>query len=546
MSLTLVLGGTRSGKSARAEALAHATGLPVRYVATADGGDPTMAERIRVHVARRPVAWTTVEANGSLAGALAERDGACVLLDGLGPWIATVLHRAGAFDAAEPAALARVRETVLADIERLARATADDPAPTIVVAEEASQGVLPPDVASRAWLDLLGEAVQRLAAVAERVELVVAGRPLALAAPPDLLPSMPLAGPAPSTGAAPGAHAPGLAALRRHGDGDVRPGYADHAVNVLGGGPPEWLRAALHAALDEDAGAYPRETAALEAIAALHGRAPADIVPTNGAAEALWLLPAALRPRLATCVHPGFTEAEAALRAHGVAVARVLRDPERGFALDPDAVPDEADLVIVGNPASPSGTLDPASALLALRRPGRTVVVDEAFMDLVPGEPGSLVREPLDDVIVVRSLTKALAIPGLRAGYAAAAPALAERLRAVRPAWSANALALAALAVAARRPDALAAAAERARREREDLARRLAAIPGVRAWPGAANFILVEVDDGPALVAALREQAIAVRPAASFPGLGPGHIRLTARAPAQNARLAAALEEALA
>jgi histidinol-phosphate/aromatic aminotransferase/cobyric acid decarboxylase-like protein/adenosyl cobinamide kinase/adenosyl cobinamide phosphate guanylyltransferase len=555
VSLTLVLGGTRSGKSARAEALAQATGLPVRYVATADGGDPAMAERIGAHVERRPPAWTTVEANGSLAGALAERGEACVLLDGLGAWIATALHRAGAFDRAEPKILVRVRETVLADVAQLARAAAETDAPTIVVAEEASQGVLPADAASRAWLDLLGEAVQRLAAAAERVELVVAGRPLALgggAEPASIAsPAAPLAPPPvsppslPPAGAAPAADED-VAALRRHGDTDVRPGDADHAVNVLGSGPPAWLREALHAALDSDAGAYPREQDAVAALAALHGRTPDEIVPANGAAEALWLLPAALRPRLAAVVHPGFTESEAALRAHDVPVVRVLRDPGHGFALDPDAVPDEADLVIVGNPASPSGTLDPATALRALRRPGRVVVVDEAFMDLVPGEPASLVREPLDDLIVVRSLTKALAIPGLRAGYAVAAPPLAARLRAVRPPWSANALALAALAAAAQRPDQFAAAAERAQREREDLAQRLAEIPGVRSWPSATGFVLIEVADGPAVVAALRARAIAVRPAASFPGLGAEHIRITARDPEANARLADALAEALA
>jgi histidinol-phosphate/aromatic aminotransferase/cobyric acid decarboxylase-like protein len=155
------------------------------------------------------------------------------------------------------------------------------------------------------------------------------------------------------------------------------------------------------------------------------------------------------------------------------------------------------------------------------------------------------VRERLGDVIVVRSLTKALAVPGLRVGYAVAAPALAARLRAARPPWSCNTLALAALAAAAQHPDAIAAIAERAAAERADLAARLAAIPGVRVWPAAANFCLVEVADGPAVVAALRGRAIAVRPAASFPGLGPGHLRITARAPAANARLAEALAEAL-
>jgi histidinol-phosphate/aromatic aminotransferase/cobyric acid decarboxylase-like protein/adenosyl cobinamide kinase/adenosyl cobinamide phosphate guanylyltransferase len=607
VTVTLVLGGTRSGKSARAEQLARGTGLPVRYVATADGSDPSLADRIAAHVARRPAAWTTVEASEDLAGAvraavagggacagragLGEPCGAgaaadaarvggsgrdepcgagaaadaarvggsgrdepcgagaaadaapvCLLVDGLGPWIATLLHCAGAFDDPSRERLARVREEATEQIDRVVatmRATAAAGGAAIVVAEQAGEGLLPPDRASRAWLDLLGEATQRLAAAADRVELVVAGRPLQLGragGPDDRRP--PWASNVRSS--------PETAALRTHGDTAVRPGDADHAVNVRAEGPPPWLRDALERALADDATRYPSEAAACAALAALHGRAPEEVVPANGAAQALWLLPAALRPRLAACVHPGFTESEAALRAHGVEVVRVLRDPACGFALDPAAVPEEADLVVVGNPASPSGTLDPAAALLALRRPGRTVVVDEAFMDLVPGEPGSLARESLDDVIVVRSLTKSLAIPGLRAGYALAAPALADRLRAVRPPWSVNALALAALTAVAGRPEALAAAAERTREEREDLQSRLAAIPGVRTWPAAANYCLVEVADGAAVAAALRARRIAVREAASFPGLDARHLRLTARIPEENARLCDALAEAMA
>jgi histidinol-phosphate aminotransferase len=524
MTLTLVIGGTRSGKSAHAERLAHACGLPVRYLATADPGDPAMAERIAAHAARRPQEWATVQAGAQLADALADAAATCVLLDGLGVWIAGLMHRADAFQQPSPEALGRVRAAVLAQVEELVRASQAHPQTAlIVVAEQAGEGVLPAEPASRAWLDTLGEATQQLAACAGRVELVVAGRPLSLAGSP----------------------APADATLRVHGDSAVRPGDADHAVNVLAGGPPTWLAQELSDALARDTARYPDERVATEALAALHGRAAEEIVPTNGAAEALWLLPAALRPRLAACVHPGFTEAEAALHAHGVPVIRVLRERERGFALDPRAVPAEADLVIVGNPASPSGTLDPASALRALRRPGRVLVVDEAFMDLVPGEPASLVRERLDDVIVVRSLTKALAIPGLRAGYAVAAAPLAQRLRAVRPPWSANALALAALAAAARRPDALAALAERVRAERADLEARLASVAGVRSWPSAANYCLVQVADGPAVLAALGERRIAVRGCASFPGLGAHDLRLTARTPPENERLVAALAQAV-
>ena len=480
MTLTLVVGGTRSGKSARAEALAAASGQPVRYVATADATDESLRARIAEHAARRPAGWTTVELGAehpSLARALGGDDGTCVLIDGLGPWLGALLHRLDG----------GAREAALGDLDAVL-AAARAGREVLVVAEEAGHGLLPPDAVSRAWLDLLGEAVQRLSAAADRVELVVAGRSVVLGGPV----------------------AADIAALRR------------------------------------DAGRYPDERAATAGLAALHGRAPEEIVPTNGAAEALWLLGAALRPALAACVHPSFTEGEAALRAHGVPVARILRRAEDGFALDPAAVPAGADLVLVGNPASPTGTLDPASALLALRRPGRVLVVDEAFMDLVPGEPASLVREALEDVIVVRSLTKSLGIPGLRAGYAVARPALAARLRNVRPPWSANALALAALAAAAQRPEALAAAAERATAERADLERGLGTIAGLRTWPAGANFCLVAVPDGPRVVAALRERGIAVRPAASFPGLGPEHLRLTARGPAENARLVSALAEAVA
>jgi histidinol-phosphate/aromatic aminotransferase/cobyric acid decarboxylase-like protein/adenosyl cobinamide kinase/adenosyl cobinamide phosphate guanylyltransferase len=546
MTLTLVMGGTRSGKSARAEQLALASELQVRYVATADSGDPAMAERIGAHVARRPREWSTVQAGTRLADVVDGAEGMCVLVDGLGVWIACAMHRAGVF--AEPraegtddggsaareadrtareahsTALADIRAEILEDIdELLCAATATRVGLLIVVAEQAGEGVLPAERTSRAWLDTLGEATQHLGAAAASVELVVAGRPLQLARP------------------VPARHEE----LRIHGDSAVRPGDSDHAVNVLAGGPPQWLRSALQDALDEDVSTYPDERDTMIALAALHGRDPEEMVPTNGGAEALWLLSAALRPALAACVHPGFTEAEAALRAHGVPVVRVLRERERGFALDPQAVPAQADLVIVGNPASPSGTLDPAATLLALRRPGRVVVVDEAFMDMVPGEAGSLVGERLADVIVVRSLTKSLAIPGLRAGYAVAPPALAARLREVRPPWSANALALASLRAAASHPDELAATASRATAEREDLERRLATVVGVRTWSSAANFCLVEVADGPAVLAALREQRIAVRAAASFPGLGAGDLRLTARAPEANERLVAALTQAL-
>lgn len=177
MSLQLVIGGTRSGKSRRGERLAAATGQPVRYIATADAGDLAFAERIRAHESRRPAEWTVVESGTNLRAVLGgdlDNTAECVLLDGLGVWIATVFHHAGVFEAPNAALLARVRTEVLRDVDAIIELAAR--VEMIVVAEEAGQGVLPADRASRSWLDLQGDAVLRLADAAARVELVVAGR----------------------------------------------------------------------------------------------------------------------------------------------------------------------------------------------------------------------------------------------------------------------------------------------------------------------------------------------------------------------------------
>ena len=221
--------------------------------------------------------------------------------------------------------------------------------------------------------------------------------------------------------------------LRHHGDAELAPGLVDLAVNVRPGGTPSWLRDALAGSL-ADLGAYPDAGPARAAVAARHDRPVDEVLLTAGAAEAFVLLARALRPRCAVVVHPQFTEPEAALRAAGHPVRRVvLRWP---FTLDPAAVPADADLVVVGNPTNPTSVLHPADALAALARPGRTLVVDEAFADCVPGEPESLAaRRDIPGLVVVRSLTKTWGLAGLRIGYvladAATGPTARRRAAAV-------------------------------------------------------------------------------------------------------------------
>src|SRR6266545_4894704 len=237
--------------------------------------------------------------------------------------------------------------------------------------------------------------------------------------------------------------------LRHHGDVDAEPGLLDFAVNVRGDRPPRWLLDRLTAALAR-IGRYPSAADDLRARAAVaerHTRRPEEVLVLAGASEGFALLPN-LRPRLACVVHPAFTEPEVALRDANVPVHRVILEADDGYTLRPELIPDEADLVVVGNPTNPTSVCHPATTLRALARPGRVLLVDEAFMDAVPGEPESLIGDT-HGLIVLRSLTKTWALPGLRAGYAVAEPTLLARLAANRPQWPVGTLVLEAVTACA-------------------------------------------------------------------------------------------------
>ncbi len=338
-------------------------------------------------------------------------------------------------------------------------------------------------------------------------------------------------------------------ALRHHGDVDAEPGLLDFAVNVQGTAPPRWLRDRLADTL-EDLGRYPsaaHDERAREAVAARHGRHPDEVLLLAGSAEGFALLPG-LRPRLGAVLHPGFTEPEAALRAAGVDMVRVLTDERDGHRLRPAAVPVGADLVVIGNPTNPTGVLHPVADVRALTAPGRVLLVDEAFADAIPGETESLAGER--GPLVFRSLTKTWALAGLRAGYALGDRALLARLAAPRPPWPVSTLALEAV-IACCEPRALDEAAAAARRlveERAAQAGVLAAVPGVTVLPGTAPYLLLRLPDGRGerIRADLRAAGVAVRRGDTFPGLGPDHIRVAVRPAAAVAHLAAALRDSAA
>jgi histidinol-phosphate aminotransferase len=335
--------------------------------------------------------------------------------------------------------------------------------------------------------------------------------------------------------------------LRHHGDREVAPGLVDLAVNVRLPAPPDWLRQRLADTLG-DLAAYPDPVAARAAVADRYGRRISEVLVTAGAAEAFTLLARALRPGVdvhhPVVVHPQFTEPEVALATAGHRVHRVILPADDGFRLTAARVPERADLVVIGNPTNPTSILHPADELRRLARPGRVLLVDEAFLDAVPGEPESLAGMDLPGLVVVRSLTKTWGIAGLRAGYLVGDEQIVARIAEQQPPWSVGTPALAAVRAcleppALRMAEELAAETERHRGVLVDGLRGLGlAVVG----PARGPFVLVRVGtDGERIRYGLRRAGYAVRRGDTFPGLGPEWIRLAVRDPEVTTAFLAAL-----
>jgi cobyrinic acid a,c-diamide synthase len=204
-------------------------------------------------------------------------------------------------------------------------------------------------------------------------------------------------------------------------------------------------------------------------------------------------------------------------------------------------VPIDADLVVIGNPTNPTSVLHPGETVRALVRPGRLLVVDEAFMDAVPGEPATLLDGgPLDGVLVLRSLTKTWGVAGLRAGYVVGDPAAIAALRAQQPPWSVSTPALAVIEATLTRRARTSAAESAAELTgwRDLLVDGLAEL-GLNVTPNPSGpFVLVDAHDWEVghrpgwLRIALRDRGFAVRRCDTFPGLDAGWLRIAVRDPA--------------
>lgn len=162
-SLTLVLGGAASGKSAWAENLLVNSGLKPVYVATGRGMDAEMQAKIKIHQIRRGAGWSVVEAPGSLAEALSQGDpGAGILVDCATMWLSNRLLAQQSLEDAP---------------ERFSRELSNATAPVVIVSNEVGQGIVPENAMARAFREAQGRLNISLAARADLVVQVIAGLP---------------------------------------------------------------------------------------------------------------------------------------------------------------------------------------------------------------------------------------------------------------------------------------------------------------------------------------------------------------------------------
>jgi histidinol-phosphate/aromatic aminotransferase/cobyric acid decarboxylase-like protein len=339
-----------------------------------------------------------------------------------------------------------------------------------------------------------------------------------------------------------------------------RPGaLLDASASLVPFGPPLALRLALvRAVAGSPLRAYPdRDWQGLRrCLAELHGLAPDWVLPGNGAAELFtWAARDAAAAGVSLLPAPGFADYQRALDCWGGAhwPWALPLDWNGAFPQpfpQPPASAGEAAVLWITNPHNPTGQLWSRASLEPLLARFALVVCDEAFLPLVPGgEAQSLI--PLlaqhPNLVVIRSLTKLLAVAGLRLGYALGSPQRLERWAGWRDPWPLNGLALAAAEAVLTRPGWLDGWTARVQhwvaREGPWLGEQLGCWPQFTVLPSAANFLLLRGEqDLSALAGGLADRhGVLVRRCHSFAGLDGRWLRLGLQNRRGNRRLLRAL-----
>lgn len=331
------------------------------------------------------------------------------------------------------------------------------------------------------------------------------------------------------------------------GHGDDRylhnqPVTADFSTNVWHGGAPAGLKEHLIENWVK-VQRYPEVLGeSLTAKIAAHYNFPADsILVTNGSTESIYLIAQAFCHKKSAIAIPAFAEYEDACKMHGHEITFVHWNK-----LKAGEFPQEADLVFICNPNNPTGEVLTDLETFLKKKINTLFVVDEAFIEFTSSIT-SLVKlvESYPNLIVLRSMTKAYTIPGLRLGYICAQPFLINLLKTAKLPWSVNALALEAGHFIFDHFNTLQLPLQQLLSAKADFVQQLEN-SGLSVYPSHTHFFLAEIPAGTA--AGLKEYLLKrfnllIRNAENFRGLNAQHIRIATLSPEKNNLLISALEQ---
>ena len=336
-----------------------------------------------------------------------------------------------------------------------------------------------------------------------------------------------------------------------------RHGFAplDLSANINPFGIPDAVRTAMHRAVD-NCTQYPDPfcRAARQAIGAREGVNPDFLYCGNGAADLIYRLALALRPRRALLPAPTFAEYAAALETVDCDVQRFLLREENDFAVTDgfvDAIDDSTDAVFLCQPNNPTGQVTPLAMVQKLLRRcadcGAVLVVDECFLDFLAARDALTAKTVLRDapnLIILKAFTKLYAMAGVRLGYALCSDAaLLDKMRAAGQPWAVSGLAQAAGLAALEETAYADSVRTLIAGQRPRLAAGLRAL-GLRVVDGQANYLLFRApaDFG----AKLRRHGAVVRGCGNYPGLDETWYRTAVRTQKENEQLLKIMREVLA
>lgn len=335
--------------------------------------------------------------------------------------------------------------------------------------------------------------------------------------------------------------------------------FTDFSANINPLGPPPGMLEALRTALPEII-RYPDpgHRALLSLLAERHGASQEAICVGNGAAEIMALILLALAPNKVGVVQPCFSEYETLSRQFGAEVHAVYGTEERDYRAEPEQIVQliaSSDLVFLGQPNNPNGVQYEVEQLRQLaeaaERHKTYLVVDEAFIDFIPVKRRQSLLPELErypHVILVRSMTKFYAIPGLRLGYGIAHPEMTVAMRNKQVTWSVNILALRAGEISLQAGEEYETATIAAIAAERDWLRAELVRLGCKITPGEANYLLLKLP-APWIAGSMQEalgrRGVLVRSCAMYPGLGEGHIRVAVKDRGANVVLIREMEKVI-